>query len=163
MATEIYFSGSITGGRQDAAVYKNIIEKLKQYGIVLTEHVGSSDTTEIGDHLDATIVHDRDVEWLHRADILVAEVTTISDGVGYEIGQFIGKNSNTDLYKARTVKPSLILWRPSARPRLTKMISGIPIMLGVTVEQYETLEQAEKIIADFMKKHNIHMKQCVQI
>lgn len=35
----IYFCGSIRGGRDDAALYKRIIDQLKQYGDVLTEHI----------------------------------------------------------------------------------------------------------------------------
>ena len=31
----IYFCGSIRGGRQDAALYKRMIEYLKQFGLVV--------------------------------------------------------------------------------------------------------------------------------
>ena len=36
----IYFCGSIRGGRQDQALYAKIIDTLKTYGTVFTEHVG---------------------------------------------------------------------------------------------------------------------------
>lgn len=39
----IYFCGSIRGGREDAALYKRIIDQLKQYGDVLTEHIADAD------------------------------------------------------------------------------------------------------------------------
>lgn len=42
----IYFCGSIRGGRDDAALYKCIIDQLKQYGEVLTEHVGDANIME---------------------------------------------------------------------------------------------------------------------
>lgn len=35
----IYFCGSIRGGRQDVAIYQQIVACLKEYGAVLTEHV----------------------------------------------------------------------------------------------------------------------------
>lgn len=35
----IYFCGSIRGGRQDVAIYQQIVTCLKTYGQVLTEHV----------------------------------------------------------------------------------------------------------------------------
>ena len=38
---KIYFAGSIRGGRQDADLYLRIVEQLKAYGTVLTEHVAS--------------------------------------------------------------------------------------------------------------------------
>jgi hypothetical protein len=37
----IYFCGSIRGGRNLAATYEKMIEMLKSYGKVLTEHLGS--------------------------------------------------------------------------------------------------------------------------
>ena len=44
MGLKIYFCGSIQGGRQDAALYAQLIKKLQAYGEVLTEHVGSDET-----------------------------------------------------------------------------------------------------------------------
>lgn len=40
---QIYFAGSIRGGRDDADLYHRIIEQLQAYGTVLTEHVGAKD------------------------------------------------------------------------------------------------------------------------
>ena len=37
---KIYFAGSIRGGRQDAELYKRIIQHMQREHIVLTEHVG---------------------------------------------------------------------------------------------------------------------------
>ena len=40
MSLKIYFCGSIRAGRVDAPLYARLIEELKKYGTVLTEHVG---------------------------------------------------------------------------------------------------------------------------
>lgn len=45
---KIYFCGSIRGGRQDADIYMKIIDQLKSYGEVLTEHVGYISIDETG-------------------------------------------------------------------------------------------------------------------
>ena len=37
---KIYFAGSICGGRDDAALYRQIIVMLMEYGEVLTEPLG---------------------------------------------------------------------------------------------------------------------------
>lgn len=42
---KIYFCGSIRGGRQDQQLYKTIVDHLKQWGPVLTEHVAFPDLT----------------------------------------------------------------------------------------------------------------------
>jgi len=84
---KIYFAGSIKGGRQDADLYKLIIDHLKTKGDVLTEHLGKASISTAGE-VDKTpkFIHDRDINWLRQSDIVIAEVTTPSLGIGYEIG-----------------------------------------------------------------------------
>ncbi len=82
----IYFSGSIYGGRQKLETYKTLIEKLKEYGNVLNEQVGS-DTVLLDEKnsSDENIFSDLESKML-QADIIFAEVTIPSLGVGYELG-----------------------------------------------------------------------------
>lgn len=40
MEKKVYFAGSIRGGREDAAVYKRIIDYINATDTVLTEHIG---------------------------------------------------------------------------------------------------------------------------
>ena len=49
----IYFAGSIRAGRSDAQFYYKLIEILKNYGTVLTEHVGNPNLTSAGNSLAA--------------------------------------------------------------------------------------------------------------
>ena len=44
----IYFAGSIRAGRGDAQLYSKLVEILKRYGTVLTEHVGNPNLTSAG-------------------------------------------------------------------------------------------------------------------
>ena len=44
----IYFAGSIRAGRSDAQLYHKLVEMLKKYGTVLTEHVGNPNLTSAG-------------------------------------------------------------------------------------------------------------------
>lgn len=89
----IYFCGSIRGGRQDAALYHDMIAFLKQYGDVLTEHVGDPKLTEQGGDGTAESIWLRDTAWLRQSDIVIAECSTPSLGVGYELAfaEAIGK------------------------------------------------------------------------
>ena len=89
----IYFCGSIRGGRQDAALYHDMIAFLKQYGPVLTEHVGDLSLTAQGNDGTADAIWQRDTEWLRQSDIVIAECSTPSLGVGYELAfaEAIGK------------------------------------------------------------------------
>src|SRR5258707_12153278 len=85
---KIYFSGSVSGGRDDVGLYLQIIMQLKEHGLVLTEHIGDARLDARGEPgLGVAEIHDRDLAWLRQADCLVAEVTNPSLGVGYEIGK----------------------------------------------------------------------------
>lgn len=86
MNKKIYFAGSIRGGRVDADLYRRIIQFVQQTDTVLTEHVGSSSLilNEQGRERDARI-YDQDTAWLRQSDLLIAECTCPSLGVGYEL------------------------------------------------------------------------------
>ncbi len=82
---KIYFAGSIRGGREDREKYFKIIEYLKKHGEVLSEHIGSENIDHKGEKLSSEEIFNRDVEWIKKADVIIAEVSTPSLGVGYEI------------------------------------------------------------------------------
>ncbi len=118
----IYFAGSIRGGRDDAAIYLRRVDELAQYGEVLTEHVA---TVGEEDMTDGEIFA-RDLAWLSSCDVVVAEVTIPSLGVGYEIGMAQGLNI-----------PVLCLYRPGQGHRLSAMLAGNP---GIKVVEYSEVE-----------------------
>ena len=132
----IYFAGSIRGGRDDAAIYAEIIEKLRQFGHVRTEHVGSPGLTDGGEAGSARAIHDRDLEWLRSADCIVAEVTTPSLGVGYEVARA------TEWGK----KVLCLFRRKNDNKGLSAMIAGCP---DVIVREYESVPDTDAILADF--------------
>jgi nucleoside 2-deoxyribosyltransferase len=135
---KIYFAGSIRGGREDAALYAQLIGHLKNFGEVLTEHVGDSNLNGLGDDGFADrFIHDRDLEWLLSSDVLIAEVTAVSMGVGYEIGRAVASG-----------KKVLCLFRPDSGKNLSAMIAGCP---AVKVAHYRTSEEGKKIISAFLQ------------
>ncbi|KAK7107294.1 putative 2'-deoxynucleoside 5'-phosphate N-hydrolase 1 [Littorina saxatilis] len=112
MSHNIYFARSICGGCNDSELYSRIIQQLKQYGHVFTEHVADPQR-EKDVKMDDKGIHDGDMEWLHKSDAVVAECTTPSLGVGYEIGRAVALN-----------KKILCLFRPESGKRLSAMIRG---------------------------------------
>ncbi|HJP87337.1 MAG TPA: nucleoside 2-deoxyribosyltransferase [Gemmatimonadaceae bacterium] len=131
----IYFAGSIRGGRDDAALYAQLIGKLGKFGSVFTEHVGSSALTASGEAGSPRMIHDRDLDWLKSSDVIVAEVTTPSLGVGYEIAR-----------ATQWQKPVLCLFRNGTGRTLSSMISGCP---DVTVREYADVAEMDSIFDDF--------------
>lgn len=83
---KIYFGGSIKGGRSKVEDYKKIVDYLKNIGTVLDEHVADPNLQSSGESITSTEIYNRDVSWINECDILIAEVTVPSLGVGYEIG-----------------------------------------------------------------------------
>ncbi|MBS1858514.1 MAG: nucleoside 2-deoxyribosyltransferase [Acidobacteria bacterium] len=135
-ARRIYFAGSIRGGRGDAALYGEIIALLRAYGEVLTEHVASPGLTPAGEEaLRDREIHDRDLAWLASCDCVIAEVTTASLGVGYEIACAWAWG-----------KPVLCLFRPARGHSLSAMIAGCP---GARVENYRDAADLAPIFAGY--------------
>ncbi len=134
---KIYFAGSIRGGRQDAALYEQIIQYLKSFGEVLTEHVGDPALTSTGDDgPNDQFIHDRDLEWLQSSDVIVAEVTTVSMGVGYEIGRAVEMR-----------KPVLCLFREEQKHKLSAMISGCS---DVELIYYSSIGDVKKTLKKYL-------------
>jgi len=137
---KIYFAGSIRAGREDVVLYGQLIEKLKKYGPVLTEHVGDPKITIDGEGYDTEgdkKVWLKDMDFMKQAEVLVAEITIASLGVGYEIAKAEEKSI-----------PVLCLFRPASGKKVSGLIRGCP---KATTIEYETIEEAEKIIEKFFK------------
>ena len=133
---KIYFAGSIRGGRADQYFYAKLIMHLKKYGPVLTEHVGAPHLKSMGEsHLSDRKIWQRDMDWLVQSDAVVAEVSTPSLGVGYELGI------------AQALKiPVLCLYRDGSKHHLSAMLSGNPHFMCKT---FASLESAFEQIDNF--------------
>jgi len=134
---KIYFAGSIRGERDDAELYNQIIEYLKTFGDVLTEHVGSANISMQGESSKNQYIHDRDIKWIDECDVVVGEVSTPSLGVGYEIRDALNKN-----------KKVLCLFNPQSSKMLSAMIAGSSEIIN---KNYTNLEEAKKAIDELMK------------
>lgn len=143
---KIYFAGSIRGGRSDVELYGQIIDYLKTYGDVLTEHIGDKKLTGNGEVVfNDTQIHDRDMDWLTKARLVVAEVTNASLGVGYELGRMVERNLWVPGFKKKKI---LCLYRPQVDKRLSAMING---SRGLENVCYQDFEQAKLMIDGFFE------------
>ncbi|GAB4465223.1 MAG: hypothetical protein Kow0070_27560 [Anaerolineales bacterium] len=135
----IYFACSITGGREFEPVYQTIVRALQEAGHeVPTAHLAESDVGAREAALSPQEVYARDTAWIRACDVLLAEVSVPSHGVGYEIG-----------YALAMEKPVLAIHQEGRR--VSKMISGNPAS-SLTVESYRTPEEALQRISLFLAK-----------
>ena len=135
---KIYFSGSIRGGREDANTYRQIIHYLQNFGQVLTEHIGDSSLDSVGEsQINDQDIHDRDIELLLESDIVIAEATNPSLGVGYEIAKAIE-------YKKKVI----CIYRKKGNKRISAMILGSQ---DITSLEYQNVESLKKTLPPYLK------------
>jgi nucleoside 2-deoxyribosyltransferase len=134
----VYFACSITGGRQDELIYQKLVAALQQDGHhVPTAVLASPDVMPLEGVVSAADVYARDVRWITECDFLLAEVSTPSHGVGYEIG-----------YALSLGKKVLCLYRQGRK--VSKMILGNPHP-QLTVRDYETPDQAVSLLCSYLE------------
>lgn len=112
--TKIYFAGSIRGGRVDADLYRRMIGHMQKTCTVLTEHVGSPHLNLMEQGKRDVEIYDQDTAWLRESDIVIAECTCPSLGVGYELA-----------YAENIGKPCHIFYDRS-KTQLSAMLTGDP-------------------------------------
>jgi nucleoside 2-deoxyribosyltransferase len=134
---DLYFSCSLTGGRQDQPAYAAMVAHLQALGHrVLTEHLASEMVAASDGGLSAEAVFDRDTAWLRDCAAVIAEVSTPSHGVGFEIA-----------YALERGKPVLCLARDGVR--VSKMITGIR-RPGFTFRSYAGVDEALRHLEAFL-------------
>ena len=124
----IYFSGAIAGGRGDLAVYQHIVKRLQTTGIeVPSAHVADPAVLTHESEISPREVYERDIRWVKESDAMIAEVSTPSLGVGYEVGHALHLG-----------KPVLCLYRRGLF--VSKMITGNPALTVATYADSSELD-----------------------
>ena len=128
----LYFSCSLTGGRKDQKVYAAIVGHLLASGHeVPTAHLAHPGVMDLEQVVIPAEVYQRDIAWIQACDGLIAEVSTPSHGVGYEIA-----------YALSLGKPVLCCYRRGAI--VSKMLTGNDSPC-LAVSQYD--DEAEALAA----------------
>jgi nucleoside 2-deoxyribosyltransferase len=135
----IYFSGSIAGGREELPIYQHVVARLKSLGhVVLTEHVADPNVLSRERDVPAREVYRRDANWLNGADVVIAEISRPSLGVGYEIG-----------YALQRETPTLCVYRDGLF--VSKMITGNPSPF-LTLAAYRDESELDRHVDAFLIK-----------
>lgn len=111
----IYFGFTVAGNRSSLEAAKRIVGVLQSMGHeVLTSHLVREDAWEADRSVAPQEIFARDMKWLDRCDLFVAEVSGSSFGLGFETGYLLGA----------TTKRTILLYQREAEPGISLLITG---------------------------------------
>jgi 2'-deoxynucleoside 5'-phosphate N-hydrolase len=114
----IYLACTVRGDRGGVLAGRTICERLRRHGHeVLTTHLLSDDVNEAESKLTEDDVYRRDLEWLSACDVLVAEASGSSYGVGFEVGYVLGRARDTG-------QRVVLVYDAARRPAISRLITG---------------------------------------
>lgn len=137
---KIYFAGSISAGRGDLEHYLRIIELLSRHSIVSSDAADGELFAREAD-LEDRQIYRKEMTELRDSDVVVAEITTPSLGVGYQIAK-------AEQYG----KPVLCLQRVAER-RVSPMIGGSP---RSEVTTYVDIDEIGDSVELFLTRHGFN-------
>lgn len=121
--TKVYFACSIRGGG-DTSLYQSIVDAIKRAGGDVLSEVFVHDAINYGGSpLPEKQIYERDTQMIQDCDVVIAEVTNPSLGVGYELA-----------YAEKLSRPILCLFSKTSKNKLSAMVSG---------NDYNTVEYTE--------------------
>lgn len=129
---KIYFSASVYGGRELLNDYKKLIKSLKEHGEVLTEELGDINLIKKEENIIPKQIYETDVTKINNADIVFAELTIPSLGVGYELGYAEAHN-----------KKIVGIYNQTIKEKITPMITGNS---NITIIGYKNIDEIIKKI-----------------
>jgi len=139
---KVYLACTVRGNRDALGVVRAIATRFAAGGHeVLTSHLLAADVDTAESSLSSERVFQRDLGWLDACDVLVAEASGSSYGVGFEVGYILGR-------AARTGQRVVLLYDRAREASISRMITGTRhpacVVLG-----YEDVEQVETLLHAF--------------
>lgn len=114
----VYLACTVRGDRAAIATVRFLADALERLGhTVLTRHLLADDADAEEGRLAERDVFARDLRWLESADVLIAEASGSSFGVGFEVGYVTGR-------AAATGQRVLLLYDAGRRGRISRLIAG---------------------------------------
>jgi nucleoside 2-deoxyribosyltransferase len=114
----IYLACTVRGDRGAVAGLRSLVAALESAGhTILTKHLLDDNVDGAESALTERAVYERDLAWLEACDILIADASGSSFGVGFEVGYVLGRSDRTD-------QRVILLYRADCRDRISRLIVG---------------------------------------
>jgi nucleoside 2-deoxyribosyltransferase len=114
----IYLACTVRGDRGAVTALRGLVDTLERHGhTVLTRHLldDGVDTAEAA--LTERAVYERDIAWLDSCDLVIADASGSSYGVGFEVGYVLGRAD-------RTTQRVVLLYRADRLNQISRLIAG---------------------------------------
>lgn len=135
---KVYFACSIRGGRDKSNTYAILVDYLKTRSRLLSEIFADQKLTDQGINKPEVDIYKTDINWIEQSDVVIAEVSNPSLGVGYEIG--LAEKLN---------KPILCLYENRPGKKLSAMIAGNTNIKVLTYNELnEVLPKLDEFLSD---------------
>ena len=114
----IYLACTVRGDRDAVVGLRRLARDLEAAGhVILTRHLLDDDVETTEAEISEAQVYDRDIGWLNASDLLIADASGSSFGVGFEVGWVLAN-------AARTRQRVLLLYREDRRHHISRLIVG---------------------------------------
>jgi nucleoside 2-deoxyribosyltransferase len=114
----IYLACTVRGDRGAVEGLRTLVAALERAGhTVLTKHLLEDNVDAAETALSERAVYERDIAWLEACDVLIAEASGSSFGVGFEVGYVLGRSD-------RTEQRVVLLYRADRRDQISRLIAG---------------------------------------
>jgi len=139
----IYLACTVRGDRGAVTALHGIADWLEREGhTVLTKHLLADDVEASESTLTERDVFERDMEWLRSADLLIAEASGSSYGVGFEVGYVLGRAEHSG-------QRVLLLFDAARRDRVSRLIAGNAHPC-CTTHAYGSPADLQRAVQDFL-------------
>ena len=114
----IYRACTVRGDRGAIAGLRAVADALEADGhTILTRHLLDDNVEGAESTLTERAVYERDLAWLEACDVLVADASGSSFGVGFEVGYVLGRSD-------RTNQRVVMIYRADRRDAISRLIVG---------------------------------------
>jgi len=115
---QIYLACTVRGDRGAVDGLRALVAALESAGhTILTKHLLDDDVDTAESALTERQVYERDIQWLEACDVLIADASGSSFGVGFEVGYVLGRSDRTD-------QRVVLLYRADRRDKVSRLIAG---------------------------------------
>ena len=133
---KVYLACTVRGDRGGVEAGRALAARLQARGHeVLTLHLLDDQVEAAESRLTAADVYRRDLEWLTACDLLVAEASGSSYGVGFEVGYVLGR-------AAATGQRAVLCYHTARTHAVSRLIAGNVDPHCETVA-YDSVEELE--------------------